>query len=632
MEANASAALGEHLLSDVSTATPVRQHGIARALDLAVEFAAAALLVFALSVTLLQVAFRIAGAALAWPEELARFAFVWFIFLGAVAVANRIGHVAVDFVPRSLGPRGKRVHAYFSRCVSAASWTFLLIYGLDFLRMSTTVSSALNIPYVYAYLAIPVSAVINLILSCFRPVADSRNPVTGVLVTMAGIATVFGLQAAVLLPDIASIDAVSLLLICVTFLMLSGVPLVDGLVFGTFIAFLSGGELNLVPIVQGMGSAVSYPLLAIPFFMFAAGLMNAVGITERLLSLAYTFVGNFRGGLGYVNVVTNTLMGAVSGSATADAAAIAKTMVPQMERHGYPRPFGVALSASSAILATLIPPSLGLIIYASIAQVSVGAIFMAALVPGLLMAVTLAIVVFVETRRRNITQAGSPSSWKTRFSAIRRALPALVLPLVIVMGLRFGYFTATEAGAIACLFTLLCSPFIGRLNLQTTLTVLREALSESAAIMVILAASAPFAFALVIEQVPQNMAAAMGSIAENWMLFILVINIFLIFVGLAMEMIASMVILVPIMLPLLAIAGINPVHFGVIMVGNLAIGALTPPLAVLVFTAARVTNTPIHLAYRACVPFMIGLLIWLAIVTYIPSLSLVPAAMFDSIK
>jgi C4-dicarboxylate transporter DctM subunit len=357
--------------------------------------------------------------------------------------------------------------------------------------------------------------------------------------------------------------------------------------------------------------------------------MNVGGITERLIALATTLVGHFRGGLGHVNVVTNTLMGGVSGSSTADAAAIAKTMVPAMARRGYPKPFGVALTSASSILANMIPPSLGLIIYGALSTTSVGALFVATIVPGLLMALAMSLVVHFECLRLGIGERGPRASWGERRHAAWQAFPALVLPLLIVGGIRYGVFSATEAGAVAALYSLICGTLIYRIaNRHSVLQALRESVAETATIMVVIAASAPFAFALIIEQVPQKMMAALGMFQSNWIMLLLLLNVFLLFVGLAMEMIASMVILVPLLVPLLKSANIDLVHFGVIMVANLCIGALTPPLAVLVFTAARVTDTPIHLAYRACRPFMVGLLIWLAVISFVPALSLWPVKLF----
>lgn len=609
--------------------TPVTAR-VAGAIDIATETVAATLLVWTVVIALVQVFFRyVLNDSLSWPEEMARFAFVWFVFLGAAMVTRRARHIVIDLLPRSLGPGPLRVHAVAVRIISASVAAFLLIYGGDLVLKSTYVSPALQWPYTYVYLAVPTGAAISLLVLALDPVAGFERVRSGTLATLAGVAFYFILESAAGTNFMGSLGVIWPLIIISIGLMLLGVPIGDALLFGTFVAFLPQGELALLPVPHSLTNALDYLLLAIPFFMLAAGLMNVGGITDRLVALATTLVGHFRGGLGHVNVLTNTLMGGVSGSSTADAAAIAKTMVPAMARHGYPKPFGVALTSSGSILANMIPPSLGLIIYGSLAAVSVGALFVATIVPGLLMALVLSIVVYIECIRLGIGERGPRASWAARGGAAWYALPALILPLVIVGGIRYGIFSATEAGAVAALYSAVCGVLIYRTaNGASLLQALRESLAETATVMFIIAASAPFAFALIIEQVPQKLAAVMGTLVGSWILLLLVLNVFLLFVGLAMEMIASMVILVPLLVPILKAANIDLVHFGVVMVANLCIGALTPPLAVLVFTAARVTDTPIHLAYRACRPFMVGLLIWLAIISFVPALSLVPVKYF----
>jgi C4-dicarboxylate transporter DctM subunit len=596
----------------------------------AVEAAAAVLFVGTVTIALIQVFFRYAlNSALSWPEEMARFAFVWFVFLGAALMTRGSRQIVIDLLPRSLGPRSLRVHAFAARMASAAASAFLLAYGTSLVLKSTYVSPALQWPYTYFYLAVPTGAALSLLFLAREPITGAGRAWGGAHPTLAGAALYLVLESVAGTALVGSFGVVWPLVIVAIGLMMLGVPIADALLLGTFVGFLPQGELALLPVPHSLTNALDYLLLAIPFFMLAAGLMNVGGITERLVALAASLVGHLRGGLAHVNVLTNTLMGGVSGSSTADAAAIAKTMVPAMERRGYPKPFGVALTSAASILANMIPPSLGLIIYGSLAAVSVGALFVATIVPGLLMALVLSLVVHVECIRRGIGERGQRASWAVRGESLFRALPALILPVVIVGGIRYGVFSATEAGAVAALYALACGTLIyrsagGALLLRT----LRESLAETATVMFVIAASAPFAFALVIEQVPQKLAAVMGALSGNWVLLLLVLNVFLLFVGLAMEMIASMVILVPLLVPILKAAGIDLVHFGVIMVANLCIGALTPPLAVLVFTAARVTDTPIHLAYRACRPFMVGLLIWLAIISLVPAASLLTVQLF----
>jgi C4-dicarboxylate transporter DctM subunit len=599
-------------------------------IDLVVETVAAALLLGTVAIALIQVFCRyVLNDSLSWPEEMAKFAFVWFVFLGAAMVTRRSRHIVIDLVPRSLSPDMLRIHAVVVRVISVSVSTFLLVYGADLVSKSTFTSPALQWPYTYLYLAIPVGATISLAVLALEPIEDFRSPAVALLSVAAGVALYFALASVAGTTLIGAFGIVWPLVIMAIGLMMLGVPIVDSLIFGTFVAFLPQGDLALLPVPQSMANSLDYLLLAIPFFMLAAGMMNVGGITEKLIALATTLVGHLRGGLGHVNVLTNTLMGGVSGSSTADAAAIAKTMVPAMARRGYPKPFGVALTSAASILANMIPPSLGLIIYGALASVSVGALFVATIVPGLLMALAMSIVVHVECIRRGIGERGERAGWGERGAALKASLPAMVLPLLIVGGIRYGVFSATEAGAVAALYAVLCGVFIYRAaNGASLLRALRESVAETATILVVIAASAPFAFALIIEQVPQKLAAAMATLTGSWVLLLLTLNVFLLFVGLAMEMIASMVILVPLLVPILKAANIDLVHFGVVMVANLCIGALTPPLAVLVFTAARVTDTPIHLAYRACRPFMVGLLIWLAIISFIPALSLYPVKIF----
>jgi tripartite ATP-independent transporter DctM subunit len=603
---------------------------ISSVLDLALEIISSGLFVGIVLLALLQVFFRyVLNNSLSWPDELARFGVTWMVFLGSAMVTRRSRQITIDLVTRSLPPRALVVHGFLVRVIVAAAASFLLHWGSELVSRASYITPALQWPVAWLYLAVPTGAALTLVFFVLGPIPGARRAWSGLAATVLGVALYVSMLSAPGLQLIGAMGVVwPLTLIAVT-LMLLGVPIVDALIFGTFVAFLPRGEFDLLPLPQTMTNTFENPLLlAIPFFILAAGLMNAGAITEALMRLASALVGHFRGGLGHVNVLTNVLMGGPSGSSTADAAAIAKMMVPTMERRGFPKPFSVALTSAGSILANMIPPGLGLILYAALAQVSVGALFVASIVPGLLMAAALSVVVHIETVRKGFGGSIERATGRERWNAFVFAVPALVLTLVIVGGIRYGAFTATEAGAVAALYSLLCGVLIYRSDVASMWQATREALGETVAVMIIIAASTPFAFALVLEQVPQRLVTSMSAFSSNWVLLLLALNVFLLFVGLAMEMVASMVILVPIMIPLLKAANIDLVHFGVIIIGNLCIGALTPPLAILVFTAARVTDTPIHLAYRACRPFMVALLIWLAIITYIPALSLYPVKIF----
>jgi C4-dicarboxylate transporter DctM subunit len=596
-------------------------------LDLVLESVAGALLLATVVIALIQVFYRyVLNDSLPWPEEVARWAFVWLVFLGGALVSRRGGHIIIDMVPLMLGPRALAWHAVMVRVVAATVATMLIVIGSEMVARSSYVSPAMQWPLTYLYLAIPSGASLTLLFAAIEPVSGWQSRLSGSVSTALGIAFFYVIYKYVDVSLVRGFGVAWTLLVFAVGTMMIGIPIVDALLIGTFIAFLPEGEMYLVTVPQNMTASLdSFLLLAIPFFIVAAGIMNVGGITEKLIALSAAFVGHFRAGLGHVNVITNTLMGGISGSSMADAAAIAKTMVPAMERRGFPKPFGCALTGSSAILANMIPPSMGLIIYGALASVSVGALFVATIVPGILMAVALSIVVHIEVVRRGFGLDMPRATAAERWHAVKVAIPALILPVVIVGGIRAGMFTATEAGAVAALYSLACGLFVYRsTTFPAIVRTVRQSLVETISVMVIIAASAPFAWILVADQVPQKLAAGMGALTSSWFLLMFVLNLFLLFVGLAMEMIASMVILVPILVPMLKAANIDLVHFGVILVGNLCIGALTPPLGILLFTTAKVTNTPIAAVFKACNPFMVGLIVWLYVISFVPAFSLLP--------
>lgn len=594
-------------------------------LDALIELVTGTLLLATAGITLIQVFFRYGlNHSLAWPEEMARWALVWLVFLGAAMLARRSSHIAIDLLPRILSGPAKDAHAFLISIFMACVAAMLVMLGFDLVQRSSYVSPALEWPFVYLYLAIPTGGVLTLVFLALEPPPGWRSAIAGPAATLLGIALYVLLNSMGGLAILKAADT-GLLLVSVTLsLILFGVPVAYTLVFGAFMAFLPKGSLLMVTVPQSMTSALdSFLLLAIPFFIIAAGFMNVGGITERLVAFATSLVGHLRGGLGHVNILTNALMGGVSGSSMGDAAALGKTLIPSMEKRGYPRAFSCALTSSGAILANMIPPSMGLIIYGALASASVGALFVATIVPGVVVALTLALVVHLISLRRgfgrDIERAGAAARWHAGLMA----LPALILPVVIVGGIRFGMFTATEAGAVASLYALLCGFLIYRRATPGAVVMsLRDSLSDTIAVMVIIAAAAPFAWIMVAEQVPQDVARAMGSIGSNWIALLIIVNLFLIGVGLIMEMIAAMVILVPILVPLVTSVGVDPIHFGIILVLNLCVGALTPPLGMLIYTTARVTQTPVVAVFRAALPFVAGLMVAIVLISLVPPLSL----------
>ncbi len=595
--------------------------------DRLLEIVTVVLLLGAAAVASLQVFCRyVLNASLPWPEELAQWAFGWAVFLGMALLTGRNIHITIGFLARLLPEGLQRIQAHLARVFIAATSVMLIVHGIDFMNRAMQISPALEWPMRYLFLAVPIGGALNLLMLFFRSRTSNASVITAIvagavlyLAVRNGASLVYG-QA----------QSASVLMIAGIGLIFLEVPIAFALVFGAFMAIAPMGTTMLVVVTQNMSSSMnSFTLLAIPFFVMAAAAMNAGGMTARLVDLATHLVGHFRGGLGQANVVTNTLLAGVSGSSTADASAIAKLMVPEMEKRGYDRAFGCALTSASSTLANLIPPSLGLIIYAALASVSVGALFVATIVPGLLTAASLSLVVYLVSKRKGYGGDMPRSTGRQRMVAFGFAVPALLLPVFIVGGVRFGVFTATEAGAMALVFALLCGALIYRCLTRETLTeAVREAASDTVAVSIIIAAAAPFAWILAFQQVPQKLAAALTDFTGNALVLLLIINIFLLFVGLFMEMIAAMVILVPILVPVVMKVGVDPVQFGVVLVLNLVIGALTPPLGMLVFTTARVGRADVADVFRAILPFIGAMIIVLALVTFVPQLTLTPMRLF----
>jgi tripartite ATP-independent transporter DctM subunit len=612
----------------VSSDTAAGGAGLARFVDRILESICVVLMLGSVLVACTQVILRYGfSTGLPWAEEIAVWAFCWAIFLGMAMAVGRDSHIAIDTLPNMLSDRNRIRLRFFNRSIIAAASVMFVVHGWIYVTNAIQASPALQWPMRYYFLAIPAGGLLNLFFLLWPKSGRSWIEGAATVATGGAIYLLVRFIAPELYGEASS--AVVLNIVGLVLIVL-GTPVAFAMAFGAFAAFAPFAQILLVTIGQNMGASLnSFTLLAIPFFILAAAAMNAAGITPRLVDLAVKLVGHFRGGLGQANVLANTFLAGISGSSTADASTVAKLMIPEMEKRGYDRPFSAALTASAATLANMIPPSLGLIVYAALASVSVGALFMATIVPGLMIAGALMATVYVVSRKRGYGGDIPKATGRERLTALGMALPALTLPLVIVMGVRFGAFTATEAGAVAFVYAVLCGIFLYRqLTLGNLIAAVRESVQDTVVIVIIIAAAAPFAWVLAYEQVPQKIAASLGGLVDNLVLLQLALMVFLLIVGLFMEMIAALVILVPILVPLVVAAGMDPIHFGIIIVLNQVIGALTPPLGVLVFTTARVGGADQGATFRAVVPFTLVLIGVLLVIMFVPALSMWPVTMF----
>ncbi len=413
-------------------------------------------------------------------------------------------------------------------------------------------------------------------------------------------------------------------------LLAIGVPVAFALMGASIACFLAL-DIPLVVVFQRMGAGVStFSLMAIPFFIFAGDLMYRAGIADRLVQIAEAAFGRSRGGLGVVTVGASTMFGAVSGSAIASASAIGSTIMPSMKARGYGDDYAVNVTATAAIVGLLIPPSHNMIIYsaASGIGVSIGDLFLAGVFPGILTAFLLAFVSWLVAVKRGYPRGVFPG-WAPFLRAILLAIPGLFAAVIIMGGILSGMFTATESSAIAVIYTIVIGVFAYR---SLGWTRFREAAAQSvritAMVLLIIGSATAFGHALAILEAPGKLASLITSITDNPILVLLIINVILLLLGTFMDMSPLIIITTPILLPVAADVGVDPVHFGIIMMLNLGIGLVTPPVGSVLFVASAIGRTRMETALRTIWPFYGVLLVALLLVTFWPALSLTLPGLF----
>lgn len=365
----------------------------------------------------------------------------------------------------------------------------------------------------------------------------------------------------------------------------------------------------------------SWPLLAIPLFVLVGVTANRAGIADRLFDFALALFGRVRGSLGYVNIGVSVGFSWMSGSALADAAGLGAVEVPAMRKQGYPKDFSVGLSGASTIIAPIMPPSIPAIVYASVATVSVGALFAASVIPAFLLAAALAVMVFLWARKREDLRTDS-FSWARLVRTFLHAAAAMLTPVVIIGGILGGFFTPTEAAAVGAVYMIILGFAYRKVRLRDLVGVFRDTVMTTGSIMIILAASALLGWILAREQVPQAIASAIFSFTDNKVVFLLLVNVILLLLGMIIEPTSALVISVPILLPVAVEFGVDPVHFGVIAVLNLMIGLLTPPVGGVCYVLSSVTGISVTEVFRGVIPFLIPLLAVLLLITFVPAVVL----------
>lgn len=405
-------------------------------------------------------------------------------------------------------------------------------------------------------------------------------------------------------------------------LLLLGAPVFVAIGLSATLYILVNGISPLIVVQQMMSGIDSFPLLAVPFFILAGALMNASAITDRLFAFARCLVGHLRGGLGHVNIVSSVIFSGMSGAAVADAGGLGTVEIKAMREQGYDTPFAVGITAASSTMGPIIPPSLAMVVYGVTANASIGQLFIAGILPGLLMALSLHLMVWQLSWKRGYPRDPRASLAEV-VRSFRASMFALVMPLIIIGGIVGGVVTPTEAAVVAVLYATFVGAVIYRsLDVFAFLSTVRDTFETTAVVMLMVASSAVFGWVLVRENVARDFTQLMLSVAESPWQVMLILLIIILVIGMFMETIAAIVLLTPIFLPVLHAFEIDVVQFGVVMVLNLMIGLMTPPIGLLLFVLARIAGIDLYQTFRACLPFMIPLGVVLLLVAFVPAISL----------
>lgn len=400
--------------------------------------------------------------------------------------------------------------------------------------------------------------------------------------------------------------------------LIMGIPIVFSIGIASVITIIIADVPLLIVVQRLFSGSDSFILTAVPFFLLAGALMSAGGITKKLIEFANGLVGHIQGGLAFVAIIASMLFGGVSGSATADTAAIGSILIPAMAKEGYDREFSSALIAATGTLGIIIPPSIPMILYGVISGVSIGYLFLGGFIPGLMVGVGMMIPSYIIARKRNYPKK-APITFSRLLKSFYTCLPAIIMPIFIIGGIIGGIVTPTEAGVVAVVYSAFVGFFVYKeLKLTHLLKIFRETVIMTASVMIIMSVSTVFSWVIVNDEVPRKFGEIIMNISNNKYVLLLLINLFLLIIGTFIDLGPALIITVPIFLPLIKILEIDLLHFGIIVTINLGIGLFTPPVGTNLYVSCAIGKVNLHEISRAVLPFIVCSVIVLFIVTYLP--------------
>ena len=559
-----------------------------------------------------------------WSEELCRYLFVWASFLGACLAMGRAAHLGVDSLVVRL-PASVRETLRHAVTVLVALFAGMLVWQGAALvpAMATQRSPSMGISLMYVFAAIPVAGAIMLALQIRELARAWASPGLRLGVVLVAAGTV----AVVLtgrLVQVSSSMAVIALIGTLVFLIAVHTPIAFAVGAACVTYVLLVGQLPLIVVPHRMiGGMDSFLLLALPLFVLAGDLMNTGGITERLVGFARALVGHIRGGLGMTTVVSEYLFSGISGSSAADVSAVGSLLIPAMTRAGYRPQLAVSIVAASSAMGVLVPPCLMMVILASLTDLSVAALFMAGFLPAAAMAVFLMVLIYVQARRENLPREPRPSVREVVRACARGVLP-LVAPAIILGGILGGIVTPTEAAVLAVLYALLLGLVIYReIRLRDILPILISTASLTGMVMLLVGTASVLSWIFAAQGIPRMIASVLLGLSSDATLVLLVTILVFVPLGAILEGVPAMIILVPAFFPVIGRFGVDPLHYGTLVVAALGLGLFVPPFGVGFFIACALGRTTVETAARAYVPYLIALLLGLLLVAFVPWITLV---------
>ncbi|ARK29777.1 TRAP transporter large permease [Halalkalibacter krulwichiae] len=563
------------------------------------------------------------GNITTWTEEVSRYIFIWISYLGASLAIKRRESIQVNFfigrlsedLRKSINIANSIFIIYFSYILIENGYATLLMQWAN-----NQTSPALGIPMVIPYAAVPLGFALIMIRVVQNIVIDLKGARIKDIAMSIGIASILGFP----LLWLSSANVALILFGYFALFIIIGMPIAFALGISTLAAVLAT---NVIPMnffsQTAFTSIDNFPVMAIPFFVVAGLIMGGGSLIKRLLKLSDHLLGFLPGGLALVAIVTSMFFSAISGSGPATVAAIGTLLIPAMIKQGYHPGFATAVIAAAGSIGVIIPPSNPFVIYGVMSQQSISQLFIAGILPGVLTGLVLLLFAFVISKKNNWQGETTSFSLKGATLAAWDAKLALLVPVLILGGIYGGIMTPTEAAAIAAAYGLIIGMFVYKdLSIKQLYHCLVKAGMTSSVIILLIVMATIFGRLITVERIAETVASFVLSISENKFVILLLLNVFLLLIGLVLEALAAIVILTPILLPIILMIGVDPVHFGIIMVFNLAIGFITPPVGVNLFVAAGVTKTPIETVISRIGPFLLAMIVVLMLITYIPEISL----------